>query len=250
MSQVFASVDAARDRDGWRVARAAIDDLADRFRSRLVSGYVIGSLAHGGFEPAVSDVDVAVLLDACTSEVPELVAEAVLTTRERLRSDLAHRLSVFYGDWSTFANPAAPARLEAIDRLDLMQNGVLVAGLDHRHDAGHIPSRRELISATASFLARNPLRTANAGLLVAAGPRELTKTVLFPVRFLYTQATGRAGANAEAAEWYCCEGRPAAPLVRAALTWRRGSVPVEEAVSLVRTHLRRLQDECVRAFAV
>ena len=51
--------------------RAAIDDLADRFRSRLVSGYVIGSLAHGGFEPAVSDVDVAVLLDACTSEVPE-----------------------------------------------------------------------------------------------------------------------------------------------------------------------------------
>src|SRR5947209_15859977 len=118
MSQVFASVDAARDRDGWRVARAAIDDLADRFRSRLVSAYVIGSLAHGGFEPAVSDVDVAVLLDVCSSEVPELVAEAVSAAQERLGSDLARRLSVFYGDWQTFAGPSPPARLDAIDRLD------------------------------------------------------------------------------------------------------------------------------------
>lgn len=243
------SVEAGGDREGWRVARAAIDRLADRFGPRLVSGYVIGSLAHGGFEPAVSDVDVAVLLDACTSEVPDVVAEAVLATRERLGSDLAERLSVFYGDWPNFASPAPPARLEAIDRLDLMQDGVLIAGVDCRDDAGQVPSRRELVEATAGFLTRNPLRMGDPVRLVAAGPRELTKTVLFPVRFLYTLATGRAGGNDEAAGWYCREVRPATPLVRAALTWRRGTVPAQEAVSLVQTHLRGLQDECTRAFA-
>jgi hypothetical protein len=38
--------------------------------------------------------------------------------------------------------------------------------------------------------------------LIAAGVRRLTKLVLFPVRFLYTAATGRVGTNDAAAAWY------------------------------------------------
>ncbi|MGH2928059.1 MAG: hypothetical protein ACRDL8_07650, partial [Solirubrobacteraceae bacterium] len=109
-----------RHQQGWHVARAAIDALGDRFGVRLASGYVIGSLAHGGFAPSVSDIDVAVMLDACTDDVPAAVAEAVAATRRRLHSPLADRLSVFYGDWQTFADPPASARLQAIDRFDLM----------------------------------------------------------------------------------------------------------------------------------
>jgi hypothetical protein len=39
-------------------------------------------------------------------------------------------------------------------------------------------------------------------LLVSRGPRQLTKLVLFPVRFLFTAATGEVGTTALAVEHY------------------------------------------------
>ena len=57
--------------------------------------------------------------------------------------------------------------------------------------------------------------------LVRRGPRHLTKIVLFPVRFLFTAATGRVGTNHAAAHHYlAADGAPGAGLVAAALTWR------------------------------
>lgn len=237
------------DDAGWRVATTAVGELGDRLGARLISAYVIGSLAHGGFAPAVSDIDVAVLVDLCTAEIPALVADATAATRARLGGELAGRLSVFYGDWPTFAAPAPPARLGAIDRLDLMAHGRLVAGVDRRASGGRTPSRVELVAATAAFLADRPPAAADPVVLVDEGPRALTKAVLFPVRFLYTAATGAAGSNRDAARWYCAAARPSAPLVDAALAWRGGSVAREEAIALVAAYLPILQQECRRAFA-
>ena len=57
--------------------------------------------------------------------------------------------------------------------------------------------------------------------LVSRGPRRLTKLVLFPVRFLFTAATGRVGTNALAAAHYLASAHvPARELVTAALAWR------------------------------
>jgi hypothetical protein len=80
--------------------------------------YAIGSLAHGGFAPAVSDVDVAVLVDHCDESVPRIVGAIVESTRQGLGQGLADCLSVFYGDWTSFGSPPPAARLGAIDRLD------------------------------------------------------------------------------------------------------------------------------------
>ena len=40
------------------------------------------------------------------------------------------------------------------------------------------------------------------GPLIAEGPRRVTKLVLFPVRFLYTAATGEVGTNDAAVAHY------------------------------------------------
>jgi hypothetical protein len=79
-------------------------------------------------------------------------------------------------------------------------------------------------------------------LLVARGVRRLTKLVLFPVRFLYTAATGRVGTNEHAVTWYLeQDAAPAGALVRDALDWRHG-VPVDAtaAAALMRGNMEAL----------
>ena len=74
--------------------------------------------------------------------------------------------------------------------------------------------------------------------LVSHGPRRMTKTVLFPVRFLFTAATGRVGSNVLAAEHYLASaGAPAAELVAAAVAWRLEPPAGETATALLRREL-------------
>src|SRR4051812_25875977 len=48
---------------GEDILRIAADQAVRTFGARLVAVYALGSLAHGGFCPAVSDVDLALVLD-------------------------------------------------------------------------------------------------------------------------------------------------------------------------------------------
>ena len=85
------------DRAGaWRAVRVFVGAARRLLGTRLVSAYAIGSLAHGGFEPAVSDLDVALLVESCTRRTPPLVADAVAQTRARCEDALTGCLSVFY----------------------------------------------------------------------------------------------------------------------------------------------------------
>ena len=211
--------------------------------------YVIGSLAHGGFSPAVSDVDVALLVDRCDASVPATVAAVVTAVRSELGPGLADRLSIFSGDWGSFATPPPSARMGPIDRLDLIEHGLLVDGVDRRAADGIRPTRDELLAETAAYLARLPTGPRDLDELIAAGPRELTRTVLYPVRFLYTHATGRAGANQDAVAWYREHGGPHAALAQAALAWRSGHVESGPARRLLEQHLDALYGECAAAFA-
>ena len=235
---------------GWHVARRACEQATTAFGEHLVSVYAIGSLAHGGFAPAVSDVDIAVLVDRCDARVPPIIGEIVESTRHRLGQGLADRLSVFYGDWGSFASPPPTARLGAIDRLDLMDHGVLMAGVDRRLSDGVHPTREELVAETAEFLPRWLRERRGGDELIAAGARELTKNVLFPVRFLYTYATGRAGANRDAVDWYRAAGRPHAALAIAALCWRTGDIDPVAARHLLASHLDGLYAECREVYGL
>ena len=225
--------------------------------SRLIAGYALGSLAHGGFSPLVSDVDLGLILH------DPFTAKDVTSMRRvarRLRaggSALDERLSTFWGTPSTLQGQRRGGRFPPLDRLDLLDHGRLLTGVDARACVAR-PSQVELLVAGAEFAlsylggtrklpgrlrdwAHLPAHDSNAldeirapSRLVSRGPRRLTKIVLFPVRFLFTAETGQVATNTLAARHYLASANaPAATLVAAALTWRLEAPADDEAIALL-----------------
>lgn len=233
---------------------------------RLLAGYALGSLAHGGFSPLVSDVDLGLILTGPLRPADRLTIGRVAGQVRSGGSGLHERLSVFWGSPATLRGTARGGRFPPLDRLDLLENGRLLAGTDAR-DGMARPGHTELLVAGAEFAAdflgstgwrarlspwsglspparlrprddtmaaeiRDPQR------LVARGTRQLTKVVLFPARFLLTAATGQVGTNALAAEHYLSGSpAPAAALVAAALAWRTEPPAAAAAVTLLNREL-------------
>jgi hypothetical protein len=248
--------------EGEAVLADALAACRSALGPRLLAGYALGSLAHGGFSPLVSDVDLGLIL-----RDPVRVTDrwTIYRTARGVRSGgsaLHQRLSVFWGTPATLRGRAAGGRFPPLDRLDLLEHGRLLTGQDAR-DGVPRPGPEELLVAGAEFALaslggagtlrhrladlarRGPDRddavaeVRDPARLVARGPRRLTKVVLFPVRFLFTAATGRVGTNAAAAEHYLADGgAPAAGLVEAAMTWRlRPPADDQAAVALLRREL-------------
>jgi hypothetical protein len=228
------------DREGWAVLREAVARARSALGGRLVAAYAVGSLTHGGFAPAVSDVDGVLIVDRADAAVAAAVRAVTV------EGDLGARLSLFWGDWATFAAPPPTARLPPIVRLDLLRSGVPVLGAPVP-DGVEEPAPAELIAESAAFAAQRLAAVPDAEALVAQGRRPLTKTVLFPVRFLATAYAGLAGGNHEAVAWYVASGRPHAALAQAALAWRT-QAPGADAVVLVAAHLRGLYREAIDAY--
>jgi hypothetical protein len=238
-------MDPPTDDAGHAVLRQAVERYEAVLGPRLLGAYALGSLAHGGFSPLVSDVDLGLVL---TDPVAPSDAAAVGAVAEDIKaggSELHERLSVFWGTPSTLNGDRPGGRFPPLDRLDLLENGRLLAGVECR--AGLTgPDRRELLVAGAGFAldflgpgrATTDPSSARLGSLTPAGRkviaeirepqrlagqdvRHLTKIVLFPVRFLFTAATGRVGTNHAAVEYYRTDPEaPAHTLVGEALAWR------------------------------
>lgn len=236
----------ASDEETWPADAASGEDvLADTVRlgrqamgSRLLAAYALGSLAHGGFSPLVSDVDVAlVLADSVLLSDHELL----LGVAERVRSigsPLHRRVSIFWGTRASLEGRTDGGRFPPLDRLCLLEHGRLLAGKDVR-DGLPYPGRPELVVTGAQFaldaLAEDVVAYAGRlDLLITAGVRWMTKIVLFPVRFLFTAETGREGTNDAAAQHYLAQPQaPGAALVAAALDWRTNAPPREHAITML-----------------
>jgi hypothetical protein len=224
--------------------------------SRLIAGYALGSLAHGGFSPLVSDVDVGLVLQD-PLRAKDNVTIRMVARSLRTGSALDNRLSVFWGTPSTLQGQRRGGRFPPLDRLDLLDHGRLLTGRDARGCVAR-PGQAELLAAGAEFalgylggtrnlpgrlrdcaLLRAGHRTAldeirTPSRLVSRGPRRLTKIVLFPVRFLFTAETGQVGTNTVAAAHYLARAdAPAAALVAAAAAWRLEAPANDEATALL-----------------
>ena len=229
---------------GEAVLAYAVAAYAAALGSRLVAGYALGSLAHGGFSPLVSDVDLGLILADQPRVSDRLTIRRVAGAVRAGGPASRERLSVFWGTPSTLAGQARGGRFPPLDRLDLLDYGRLLTGRDARDRVAR-PGRAELLVAGSEFALGSlggprslpdRLREWSRGrpgqdhaldeirdpaLLVSRGPRRLTKIVLFPVRFLFTAETGRVGTNGLAAEHYLARAdAPAAELVTEALAWR------------------------------
>jgi len=197
------------------------------FNGRLVATYLLGSLAYGGYAPAVSDIDVAVILTDTRTDDPATVQ--ILNEILTAQSGLHRKLSVFWSSLPALSEGRDDGRFPALDRLELAEKGVLLLGKDVADQVAH-PTSEELLLESARF-AVNVLATDEV-ITEFHHPHRLltdkvwfTKAVLFPVRFLYTntQTKGRAATNDEAITWYLTQPEAAAPsLVRLAERVRAG----------------------------
>jgi hypothetical protein len=241
-----------RERSGWDVIEAAVAAAEERLGNRLLSAYAIGSLAHGGFAPAVSDVDLALLtgaLDGGMAEVIEEIQDEVAGTRE-----LGARLSIFHAPWAEFGDPPEEARFPPIDRFDLVRYGVLVGGTDLRGAHATLPGAAEIRAhAIESALRRVTPEQLDADLgQLAAGAisvHDATKIVLWPVRLQHVCDIGQATGNADAVDHY--RSLPDAGhgvLAQDALAWRDlTAVPdPDEALARIDAEIRDLHVEVFR----
>lgn len=251
-------------------AEKILTDAANAYRAalgeRLLAAYALGSLAHGGFSPLVSDIDVGLIVSDPTDARDAETIRAVGDKEKANGSELCQRLSVFWGTPSTLRGEQEGGRFPPLDRLDLIENGRLLLGTDARGGLTR-PTAGELVVTGAEFALEflAGVQTPTAGsdgtlgsmqpasasaveeirdpdLLLAHGVRRLTKLVLFPVRFLYTAATGRVGTNEHAVTWYLeQDAAPAGELVADALDWRRGApVDATAADALMRDNMQAL----------
>jgi hypothetical protein len=257
---------------GEAVLHRAVTAYAEALGDRLVAGYALGSLAHGGFSPLVSDVDLGLILADPLQAGDHATIGAVAGAVRASGPGLPERLSVFWGTPSTLSGQVPGGRFPPLDRLDLLEHGRLLTGRDARQAAAR-PDRAELLVAGARF-ALGSLSGTGSGTgppadatvldeiaapsrLVSRGPRRLTKVVLFPVRFLYTAATGQAGLTALAVEHYLATpGAPATALVTAALAWRTESPADASAAAalagreLIPLYVHYIDDHVPRLLAV
>jgi predicted nucleotidyltransferase len=227
---------------GWAVVRVAAAAARDALGDRLTSVYAIGSLAHGGFGPAVSDVDLALLTEEAIGS--EETSRIAASTEAELRTELSRRLSIFHVPWRAFAAPPAGSRFPALDRLDLVRSGVLVGGADVRV-ATPAPPRMEVVAEAVRFAVERLNSEMTRAVISrpfpgAQGLRETTKLVLHPVRLLFVACTGNVGGNDEAVgHYHRVTGASRLEVVDHALGWRRtGSIPDgESAEGLLRSQL-------------
>jgi predicted nucleotidyltransferase len=241
---------------GVAVLARATEDARAAWGGRLVAAYALGSLAHGGFSALVSDVDLGLIL---ADPLEPADADRVGALGERARSSglpLGERLSVFWGSPASLRGEAAGGRFPAHDRLDLLLHGRLLAGVEARGGLPP-PDGPTLIVESARFgltLLEDDAylrRLRDSAALVAAGPRPLTKAILFPIRFLSTARTGAVGRNHDAVtDFLARQSGPAADLAAAALRWREAPPrSPAEAEALVRAGLLPIYDVFLADYA-
>lgn len=217
--------------------------------------FTLGSLAHGGFAPLVSDVDVAIVLGSTTSATAERIGRVRSLVVDKASNPLAERLSVFWADWHAVRTGEGDNnRLGPVDRLDLLESGHLLVGSDRREPSVR-PSHQELVVMSADHILDKFTddyleRLRATGALLASGPRAVTKAVLFPVRFIYTLRTGRIGLNDNSARWYAAEGLPGSALALTALEWRNdGITDADRARQMLDADLATIHAECFAEYA-
>jgi hypothetical protein len=264
---------------GEAVLARAVSAYEAALGSRLIAGYALGSLAHGGFSPLVSDVDLGLILRDPLRATDRMTIHKVARSQRAMGSALDERLSVFWGTPSTLRGHSRGGRFPPLDRLDLLDYGRLLTGQDARFSVTR-PGQTELLVAGAEFAlgylgitrtrrgrlwagtwlyspndnVLNEIRTPSR--LVSRGPRRMTKIVLFPVRFLFTAETGQAGTNTMAVEHYLARAHaPATTLVAAALAWRLEPPADDEATAflgreLIPLYIHYIDDHITRLRAI
>jgi len=160
--------------------------------SELLGIYLIGSLAHGGFSPRYSDIDMAVVTEAGLS--PQAL-DLMRSQMAAVSAEWAARLSIFWSD-----RHFGIGRFPPLDRIDYIDHAVV---LMERERVQPVRPRLEEIrdylgGAPFANWTEQARRFASAEALDPKDRKAYLRTLLYPGRFCYSWMTGCMGSNDEA----------------------------------------------------
>jgi len=180
--------------------RTAATDLAqdlatfcvDLLGSDFIGFYLLGSLAHGGFNRRYSDIDVALISEDGLNDAHRSAFE---TQAKLLAPDLAYRVSLFWSDRSFTAG-----RFPPLDRLDYIDRAVPL--IEREKIAIPRPNLDEirdyLRGAPFEQWAERGAQFATQSALAPDDRKTYLKTQLYPARFAYSWITGQIASNDDA----------------------------------------------------
>lgn len=225
--------------EAFSTLQAVAEFSQSSFGERFLAGYAMGSLARGGFSPLVSDVDFGLILAGGLTRTDEQTVADIAASARACQWPLAERLSIFWSSREQLQGACTGGRFPPFDRLDLLDHGVLLAGTECR--VGMVRPTTAMLEIDGLEFALDylatPTRVAeflDPAQIVDKGPLYLSKTVLFPARFLYTSQTGLVAGNDNASAYYVShfEG-PDTELVADTYDWRSRNMAPTDANQLV-----------------
>jgi predicted nucleotidyltransferase len=218
-----------------RKIKLFVNDLLVRanqvFSDRCIAVYVMGSLARGGFSELTSDIDIGILLTNELKADDVIRIESIRSETVQKYSSVKNSLSIFWGSIESINGLVNGGRYPPFDRLDLIDHGLLLEGVDCRHKLRR-PNKQELEIASANFaldylaISERLNEFCNCELISAKGVVYVTKTILFPARFIYLEKTGQIAGNDASYQYYIdsFNGKDA-DLVTQGYKWRHHSLP-------------------------
>jgi len=181
-------------------ARAAALDLTravaawwqEQLGPDLLGVYLMGSLAHGGFNRRYSDIDIAVIAER---PLPDDLRDAMKPHAATIAPDLASKLSLFWTDRSF-----SVGRFPPLDRADYLDHAVALIERERLHPARPTLDevRRYLAGSPLSRWAETAQRFADAAVLDARHHKPYLRALLYPARFVTSWMTGRMVSNDDA----------------------------------------------------
>jgi predicted nucleotidyltransferase len=168
---------------------ALVRHFRERLGAELVSVHKIGSLAHGGFSPEFSDLDLALVLGAepDPGEMENAIADA-----RAIDPELGSRLSVFWSNRSFEFG-----RFPILDQADLIEHGVCIYGppLGALAEPALAEVREYLLGGPLSYWQEKTERFSNDRPIPKKEQKEYLRCLMYPARLLYTWDTGRLASN-------------------------------------------------------
>ena len=189
---------------------ALVDDFVrltnKKFPNKNHSIYLMGSLARGGFSQSASDIDLGVIFKNSTKNAKdnfEIIKKELIDSYPSVKNNI----SIFYGSIEFLNEKKDEGRYPPFDRLDLIDHGLLLWGTNLKEQLLR-PSKEELLTATANFALDYLMNASrlnefkNRELIVQKGLVYLSKTILFPVRFIYFERNEKISGNDVSVEFY------------------------------------------------
>ena len=173
----------------------------DRLGADLLGFYLIGSLAHDGFNQRYSDIDVALVSE---DGLTEAMIEDMATHGAAIAPSLAPKLSLFWTD-----RGFTKGRFPPLDRIDYLQHAVALVEREPVRPA------RPALAEVRAYLEGRPFevwaeraaRFATLDRLEAADHKPYLRAHLYPARLVFSWMTGDIGSN-DTAVGYLSENAP------------------------------------------